>query len=183
MTVKVPCKWNWALGNWSPKASLNTSSLIIHHLIKRGQWELPWFETRRNGVGLVLSRFSCIWLCHPMDCSPQGSSVHSILQARILEWAAMPLLQGVFLTQGWNQHLLHLLHCRWILYHWGLGRRKLGSKTDEGQLLWLPSMKEPPWAGSNPDTEVGFTGGKDQSLPWRTLPFNQGAKCNPQKIV
>ena len=25
----------------------------------------------------------------PMDCSPQGSSVHGILQARILEWAAM----------------------------------------------------------------------------------------------
>ena len=98
MTVKVPCKWNWALGNWSPKASLNTSSLIIHHLIKRGQWESPWCETQRNSVGLVLSRFSCIWLCHPMDCSPQGSSVHRILQARILEWAAMPLLQGIFLT-------------------------------------------------------------------------------------
>jgi len=27
------------------------------------------------------------------------------------------LLQGIFLTQGWNPHLLHLLHCRWILYH------------------------------------------------------------------
>ena len=26
----------------------------------------------------------------PMDCSPQGSSVHGILQARILEWVAMP---------------------------------------------------------------------------------------------
>ena len=29
-------------------------------------------------------------LCSPMDCSPPGSSVHGILQARILEWIAMP---------------------------------------------------------------------------------------------
>ena len=31
------------------------------------------------------SRQSCPALCHPMDCSPPGSSVHGILQARILE--------------------------------------------------------------------------------------------------
>ena len=29
-------------------------------------------------------------VCDPMDCSPQASSVHGILQARILEWVAMP---------------------------------------------------------------------------------------------
>ena len=33
---------------------------------------------------------SCMTLCNPMDCSPLGSSVHGILQARILEWVAMP---------------------------------------------------------------------------------------------
>ena len=37
---------------------------------------------------------SCPILCDPMDCSPPGSSVHGILQARILEWAAMPSFQG-----------------------------------------------------------------------------------------
>ena len=37
---------------------------------------------------------SCPTLCHPMDCSPPGSSVHGILQARILEWAAMPSSRG-----------------------------------------------------------------------------------------
>ena len=31
----------------------------------------------------------CLTLCDPMDCSPQGSSVHGILQARILEWVAV----------------------------------------------------------------------------------------------
>ena len=33
---------------------------------------------------------SCPTLCDPVDCSPPGSSVHRILQARILEWVAMP---------------------------------------------------------------------------------------------
>ena len=32
---------------------------------------------------------SCVTLCNPMDCSPLGSSVHGILQARILEWVAI----------------------------------------------------------------------------------------------
>ena len=32
----------------------------------------------------------CQTLCNPIDCSPPGSSVHGILQARILEWVAMP---------------------------------------------------------------------------------------------
>ena len=33
---------------------------------------------------------SCLTLCNSMDCSPPGFSVHGILQARILEWVAMP---------------------------------------------------------------------------------------------
>jgi len=32
---------------------------------------------------------SCLTLCDPVDCSPPGSSVHGILQARILEWVAI----------------------------------------------------------------------------------------------
>ena len=34
----------------------------------------------------------CLTLCDPMDCSPPGFSVHGILQARILEWGAVPSL-------------------------------------------------------------------------------------------
>ena len=49
-----------------------------------------------------------------MECSPLGSSVHGILQARILEWVAISLLQGIFPTQESNPGLLH---CRQILYH------------------------------------------------------------------
>ena len=37
---------------------------------------------------------SCLTLCDPMDCNPPGSSVHGILQARILECVAMPFSKG-----------------------------------------------------------------------------------------
>ena len=40
------------------------------------------------------SLWSCPTLCNPMDCSPPGSSVPEILQARILEWVAMPFSRG-----------------------------------------------------------------------------------------
>ena len=38
----------------------------------------------------VLSCFSLVWHCDPMDCSLPGSSVHGILQARVLECVAVP---------------------------------------------------------------------------------------------
>ena len=37
----------------------------------------------------------CLTLCDPRDCSPPGSSVHGILQARILEWVAIPFPGGL----------------------------------------------------------------------------------------
>ena len=37
---------------------------------------------------------SCLTLCNPVNCSPPGSSVHGILQARVLEWVAMPSSRG-----------------------------------------------------------------------------------------
>ena len=43
----------------------------------------------------MLSHFShCLILCDPMGCSPPGSSFHGILQARMLEWVAMPSSRG-----------------------------------------------------------------------------------------
>ena len=53
---------------------------------------------------------SCLTLWDPMDCSPSGSSVQGILQARILEWVATPSSRGIFLTQGLNPHLSPYLH-------------------------------------------------------------------------
>ena len=42
----------------------------------------------------LLVTHSCPALCDAMDCSLLGSSVHAILQARILEWVAIPFSSG-----------------------------------------------------------------------------------------
>ena len=61
----------------------------------------------------VLVAQLCPTLCDPMDCSRSGSSVQGTLQARILEWVAIPFSRGIFSTQGSNPDLLQ---CRQILY-------------------------------------------------------------------
>ena len=51
-------------------------------------------------------------LCNPMDCSRPESSVHGILQARILEWVAIPFSRG----SSQPKHQTQVPHCRWIFY-------------------------------------------------------------------
>ena len=43
---------------------------------------------------------SCPTLSDPMDCSPPGSSVHGIVQARVLEWGAIAF--SVYMAKIWN---------------------------------------------------------------------------------
>ena len=74
---------------------------------------------------------SCPTLCNPMDCSPPDSSVHGILQARLLEWVAIPFFKEssqtrdrtrVFCIAG--KILYHLSHHGGIMERGGL---KLGA--------------------------------------------------------
>ena len=68
----------------------------------------------------MLSHFSHVQLfaTNPMDCSPSGSSVHGILQARILEPVAMPSCRGS--SGPWDQAGISYISCigRRVLYHW-----------------------------------------------------------------
>ena len=83
----------------------------VHGVTKSDWTELNWVAK------------SCQTLCDPTDCSPRGSSVHGISQARILKWGCYFLPQGIFLTHGYNLRLLsHLLHCRQIFFNrWATG--------------------------------------------------------------
>ena len=45
---------------------------------------------------------SCLTLCDPMNCSPPGSSVHGIFQARILEWVAPSFPRGSSWPRDWT---------------------------------------------------------------------------------
>ena len=51
---------------------------------------------------LLLVTQSCLTPCDPMDCSPPGSTVHGILQARILEWVAKPSTRASFQPRNWT---------------------------------------------------------------------------------
>ena len=56
---------------------------------------------------------SCPTLCNPIDCSPPGSSIHGIFQARVLEWGAIafseipagcPTIQSILTQTAQNRH-------------------------------------------------------------------------------
>ena len=51
-------------------------------------------ECLLSGLSCAKSLQLCPTICNPMDCSPPGSSIHGILQARILEWVAVPSSRG-----------------------------------------------------------------------------------------
>ena len=59
------------------------------------------------GYSVQFSSFqslSCVRLCDPIDGSPPGSSIHRILQARILEWVAISFsIKNVWQVQKQNQ--------------------------------------------------------------------------------
>ena len=70
-------------------------------------WERAWAKSLQ----------SYPTFCNPTDSSPPGSSVHGILQARVLEyWVAMPCSRGSSRPRDLNLCLQRLLHCGWILY-------------------------------------------------------------------
>ena len=64
---------------------------------------------------LWLSRSVVSYSVRPMDCSPPGSSVHGILQARIPQWVTISFSRG----SSWPRDRTHV-SCtgRWILYCW-----------------------------------------------------------------
>ena len=113
-------KWLWLQlppGHPDPQTRPSSSSSVAS-----GHWQLlggfpcPWLATQLSITHVTgVCAQSCPTLSNPTDCSPPGSSVHGILQARILEWAAMPFSRG----SSWPRDLTHI-SCfgRRILYHW-----------------------------------------------------------------
>ena len=116
---------------------------------------------------------SCPTLCDPMDCSPPGSSVHGILQARTLEWVAIFFSRGssrpspkweaeeaiyseLCYSQGVNHHQVHLAESKA-----GRGVEKMCSQNGEG---FRETLREGCWlrkAGG------GLTMGYLMWLVWR----------------
>ena len=74
---------------------------------------------------------SCPTLCNTMDCSPPGSSVHGILQSRIMGWVAISSSRGSSQPRDWTC----LLRCRRIFYCWGI--REVLDKTSFWYLILM----------------------------------------------
>ena len=74
---------SWVWDQWS---------FLSMHCCFHGEYHYTYI----NYMCLVTQ--SCLTLCNPMECSPPVSSVHGILQARILEWVAIPFL-------GWEDEI------------------------------------------------------------------------------
>ena len=110
---------------------LETQKRLVWHLWNTNLGKLNFLGTCSGEW--VPSRFSHVPLfCDPMDCGPPGSSVHGILQARILEWGCHALLQRIFPTQRRNPHLMSsalasrffTTSVTWEALQWGLKKKK-----------------------------------------------------------
>ena len=81
--VWVCVVYNWQVPwmQWAPKHPAHSSS---------------WEDRLSFKVCMCVCSVtqSCLTLCNPIDCSPPGSSVHKIVQARILEWVAISSSRG-----------------------------------------------------------------------------------------
>ena len=107
----------WVHNPWirtCPLMMTNFSSVLFWHLCVLG---LAMRLQSPLRTATTKSLQSCLTLCDPVDCSPPGSSIHGILQARILEWVAMPSPRGS--SQPRDQtHVSYVSRIvRWVLYH------------------------------------------------------------------
>ena len=108
----------------------------------------------------VLVTQSCLTLCDPMDCSPPGFCVHGILQARILEWIAMPCSRGS--SQPKDQTLISCIVGRFFTI-WATGKSKL-TRTPMFTSRWsLQLFQKFPLSGGY-QSNVGFLEGEDNRL-------------------
>ena len=111
---------------------------------------------------------SCVILCDPVDCSLPGSFVYGISQARILEWVAIFLLQGILPIQGLNPFPLCVLHCRQILYslsHWGSPLSFSNYLPTQGTWVWVNSRS---WWWTGRPGMLQSMGSQRVGLDWVT---------------
>ena len=119
-------------------------------------WKLSVCKGTCHACMHTKSLQSCLTLCNPMECSSPGSSVHGILQARILEWVAISFSRGhvVILTiykKSWGEQIIPLSRNLSVLdknssTHYGFVRKtsiRLNNVPHGTQMpcrLWTPPL-------------------------------------------
>ena len=100
-----------------------------------GGQDACWSPATQWECRLYFVAQSCLTLCNPVDCSPPDSFVHGILQARILEWIAMPSDKGT--SQPRNRTQVSCIASRFFT-DWANGKA-----TRESRLFTLKSCDSP----------------------------------------
>ena len=130
---------------------LGPASCIFYRGVLQRYSSLAWIPFTAHQLTLGCRRAkslqSCLSLCEPMHCSPPGSSVHGILQAKILEWGAMLSSWRRESSQPRNQTCVSYVSCigRWILYH----------QPREGCNCWWLWLSQVPPVGSGAACQHG----------------------------
>ena len=115
----------------------------------------------------------CPTLCDPMDCNPPGSSVHGILQSRILESVDIPFSRGSSWPRDWTRVSCVSFIGRRVLYYWcHLGSCKKCSICQQNTLtlqiaVWPTYRWEDSWTQlTDTDIPVVIQMDPDRSRHW-----------------
>ena len=143
------CHWSWRIhGNKS-----RAREKFLQFYWMETPWEHNWSpccgflhlqffrnKTKTAVCVCTLSCFICVQLFDPVDCSLTGFYVHGILQARILEWVAMPSSRGS--SGPKDQTRVSYISCigRWAFYH---SLHLEAQRTGE-----CPQVSNHPWKGN-----------------------------------
>ena len=168
---KPQCILNDHGSSWSLKTSLENSQVVqwldsihplqearVQSLVRELRSYMPWH------VKVKVAQ-SCLTLCDPIDCT-----VHGIIQARVLEYVSLSLLQRLFPTQGSNPGLPH---CRQILTSWATGKPK---NTGVGSLSLLQGIfltQESNWGLLHCRWILYQLSYKGSPLPWHDQKTNK----------
>ena len=129
---QASCGWHISRGHCRvPPAEGSVGSLVweeVRGAVREGAWAFRTSPQRGVGmnpfVSFILFRDNvnkmmcvCEILCCPMDCSLPGSSVHGILEARILEWVATSYSRGYSQPRDWTAIFWVSCLGRRILFH------------------------------------------------------------------
>ena len=102
--------WCWEqIGcGWWMWAKTQAGRLVRPFQFSRRRHDHHRWQWREVDFGEPKKMFWSVWLfCDLMDCSPPGSSIYGVLQARILEWVVIPFSRGSFQPRDWT-HVSHI---------------------------------------------------------------------------
>ena len=103
---------HWALGIWHPFPKLPHEEQPV----------VSWYPIQHLTEWVSDEALSRVRLCDTVDCSLPGSSVHGILQARILEWVAIAFSRGSSQPRDWTQVCLNCRQTLYPLRHQGINK-------------------------------------------------------------